>query len=308
MYTMRQQVILGILLLVLTLGVTSPILAQPDRTPIECGTILESETNPIEQAQDFEIRVPAGTTITGRVEPLGTTFNVVVFFLDQGNSEFAAFNRNAAGLAEEINDFIVGSSNPIMRIVGFIPDNARELNGYANGYSGSSWFRYFGAYTIYLGCILRDGTVIEPGMLEAVSMSDTAPVSEMTPNFSGVGYPGLAPIDFSTTTINPLIFDIPLTSSVAVDGVGATGFSFDGSQGDILQIDARRLQGNLGVGFVVFAQPNIPVFIAGPVGGATFTTQVELPQSGSYVVGLFRMTAPEGAQATAFQITATLNP
>ncbi len=297
------------LLVLLGMSATSIVNAQPDRVAIQCGQVLESETSPLEQAQDFVIQAPAGTTLTGRVEPIGTTFNLVLYFYDQGGGEFTFYNRNAAGLAEELNDLLIGSSNPVLRVIGFDPNNTGgDWAGYGNRYDRYNEFKYFGAYTIYLGCILRDGTVIEPGMSANVSTPDDTSDEGTTSDFSGVGYPGVAPIDFSTTTINPLIFDIPLTSSVAVDGAGVAGFSFDANQGDIVQIDARRLQGNLGVGFVVFAQPNIPVFIAGPVGGTNFVTQVEMPQAGSYVVGLFRMSAPEGASATAFQLTASLNP
>jgi hypothetical protein len=128
-------------------------------------------------------------------------------------------------------------------------------------------------------------------------------------DFSGVGFVGLGPIDFSNVALVPLILDLPLTASIAPQETSVFGLSFTANAGDILDISAQRSVGDLGVGFVIFAKPNTLVFIAGPVSASTFSTQVTLPQTGEYVIGLFRMgELPPGAQATAFQITASINP
>jgi hypothetical protein len=86
--------------------------AQQSSTPVQCGDIIESETTPAEPIHSFTVLVQAGTVLNGRVESVGTTFNVHIRFLDTGGNQFAWVNANEAGFAEEFTGLVISTSNP----------------------------------------------------------------------------------------------------------------------------------------------------------------------------------------------------
>lgn len=309
---MRTRSKFMIVLILVLLSFVSVVKAQqtPQKLPLQCGQIVESETTPLEQAQDFVIQASAGTTLNGRVEPIGSTFNVIIWFFDNGGGEFASFNQSAAGIAEQFNDFIIGSSNPVLRVVGIEPKNTDDWSRYGDRYQRYDQLKYYGAYTIYLGCTLRDGTVINPGdtLPDALPTEQSPVPTELPTNF--VGFPGLAPVDFSAVAKIPMIANTPMTGAVAADGSIILGYTLDAAANDTLALSFTRLSGNLNLGLVVLSADNKVVFQASLVTSSALTTTFTLPAAGQYTIGVFRidLLPPAAPEPTAFQLQATLNP
>jgi hypothetical protein len=169
--------------------------------------------------------------------------------------------------------------------------------GFAGGDGTNTFGTYFGAYTLFLGCTLRDGTVIQPGDTpsQESSSSSTSSSEPQAPVFSGVGFPGLAPVDFARI---PMIANTPMTGAITPTG------------GEILDLTFTRLSGNLNLGLVVLSVDNQVVFQASLVTSQTLSTRFTLPSAGTYTIGVFRidLLPPAAPEATAFQLQASLNP
>ena len=265
---------------------------------VQCGDTLTAEFTGSRQTLEYRVALQPGDTIQVTESRFGDYLQFYTYFNSYGNGIYAP-----SGSAVAEHDRVVESTINLDMRSGILGERGDYTIRFRNT-------NPFGAFTFSVTCT-RNG---EP--YNETQPTPTPVVPNPQPGGSvpqvTFGYPGVAAIDFSVvnpTVLNERIFGIPITSNISVDGSGVSAFSFEAAEGDILEIDARRSQGNLGIGFVVFAEPNIPVFIAGPVSASTFSTQIELPQDGSYVIGLFRMgELPANAQATVFQITVNLNP
>jgi len=162
-------------------------------------------------------------------------------------------------------------------------------------------------YTFYVGCKLRDGTVINPG--DAVVAPTPPPLSggaAPTPAFSGNGFPGLPPVDFANALLLPLTLG---TSSVGKIPPGADaifGFQFAANEGDKLDLSFKRTAGNLNLGLVVLSPDNKVAYMAALVTSDTMSTTFTLPSSGDYTIGIFRidLVPPASPEATGFEILA----
>jgi hypothetical protein len=88
------------------------------------------------------------------------------------------------------------------------------------------------------------------------------------------------------------------------------GLTFDGNVGDTFALDFSKLSGNLNLGLVVLSANNEVVFQASLVTSDSLSTRLALPSAGQYTIGVFRidLLPPANPEATAFQITGTLNP
>jgi hypothetical protein len=89
-----------------------------------------------------------------------------------------------------------------------------------------------------------------------------------------------------------------------------TAFNFEANAGDVMQLDFNRLAGNLNLGLVILSANNEVVFQSSLVTSQTLSTRLTLPSAGQYTIGVFRidLLPPANPEATAFQITGTLNP
>jgi hypothetical protein len=167
-----------------------------------------------------------------------------------------------------------------------------------------------GLYTLYIGCTLRDGTVIQPG--EAPSTSGggtTSPQQSQQPAFSGVGFPGLAPVDFSQVARLPLPAGMPMGGAVTATGGEIIGYTVNVNAGDKLDLNFTRASGNLNLGLVVLSSDNKVVYMAALVTSETMTTRFVVPAAGEYTIGIFRLDLlpPPDPQPTAFQIQVAVN-
>jgi len=161
-----------------------------------------------------------------------------------------------------------------------------------------------GSFILYVGCRFRDGTVVNPGD----AMPEPTPEAVVdTPEF---GFPGLSPVDFASAVNLPLVAATPMTGVITVTGDEILGFQFDASAGDSLALDFSKLSGNLNLGLVVLSAGNEVVFQASLVTSESLSTRLTLPSMGQYTIGVFSidLLPPASPEATAFQITGTLNP
>lgn len=210
----RAKYIISIFIVVISILFLSayPAIAQSP-IPIECGAIVEAELTPDTPFQEYRLQVQAGTILNLSVEPIGSTFNVFLFFLDSGGSQFAVLNEAAAGGSEEFLEYQISSSNPVLHVIGVDPSATWDNVSVGSSYLG----KHFGAYTIYLGCTLRDGTVIEPGQQapEPTPVIPTLPATQSPddPNFRG--FPGIPPVSFLDGIAIPLNIDLPNAGSIA---------------------------------------------------------------------------------------------
>lgn len=317
-------------------------------TPLQCGDIVEGEIiagqseildlpGGVQITTDqYLLDIQAGTIINLSVSPLGSAFNVAVALLDLGGNHILLMNETIEGETEQLINFTLGSSNQTLRILGAlqgttfssgIDDRTFYYNFTGSNYAG----RYFGAYEIRLGCTLRDGTVIEPG--DAVNNSTNATNLDV-PAFSGVGFPGLRPVDFNSAVKLPLIVSspvaaananasadtaqgesqinptIPMTAAITPTGSEVIGFTIDAAANDKLDLAISRISGNLNLGVVVLSPDNKVVFYGGLITSESLSTRLTLPSAGQYTIGVFRvdLLPPDAPEATAFQVMGTLNP
>jgi hypothetical protein len=166
-----------------------------------------------------------------------------------------------------------------------------------------------GDYNFFIGCTLADGVVIEPGDVLPDSTPTPPPVSANT-TFSGFGFPGLSPVDFSEGVTVPFTMGSPNTGSISAGYEGIFGFLFTGNQGDTMRLDFTRVSGNLNLGLAVLSADNQVAFQASLVTSNSLSTDFVLPVTGDYTIGVFPidLIPPDAPEATTFQITGTLNP
>ena len=176
------------------------------------------------------------------------------------------------------------------------------------------WLGGVGAYTLSIGCTKADGSRIEPGAIPQPTPTP-APLPTPTPRsalpagapaFSGVGFPGLAPVDFSTVAKIPLPPDTVMTGVVPT-GNEILGFTLDAAAGDTLDLSYTRVSGNMNLGLVVLSEKNEVFFQASLVTSSSLFTRFTLPAAGQYTIGVFRISLvePEAVEPTVFQLKVT---
>jgi hypothetical protein len=290
---MKKQIyLLSLFVLLFTYQVSS--LSARQGIELNCGDILEAETSPNQTVHEYILNASAGTSINLRVEPLSPTFNVGIEVFDGGGSRLSRINAYAQGLAEVVENFVLPSSNLRLHIGGHFPT-------YENVYGFDD---YLGAYTIYLGCTLRDGTVIEPG--------DTPIESNHSqiPTFSGFGFSGLAAQDFIDGVFVPFVIGEPNIGRITANFNSVFGYTLNATESETFTLDFTRVSGNLSLALAVLSPDSETVFQAILVTSDMLSTRFTLPSTGQYTIGVYKidLLPPDSPEPTAFQITGTLNP
>jgi hypothetical protein len=288
---MRTAQIFALTLLVIMF---SPlVIAQQGSTLIQCGTILEAELtiNDLNQNNDpahtYTISLSAGDTITVRVQRIGDFLRFGVGILGlQSNRLTESFH-----------------SGDVAQIDVTVP-----ANGVYTVYIWGNDETQVGVYEAFFGCTLRNGTVIAPG--DVVTPDQSPTVAPSVASFSGFGFPGLAPVDFTQGVTIPFTPGTPNTGSISDGFVGIFGFTFSGNTGDVFDLSFERLSGNLNLGLAVLSEQNEIAFQASLVTSSSLSTRFTLPSTGGYTIGVFRieLLPPAAPEATTFQITGAINP
>jgi hypothetical protein len=257
---------------------------------VQCGDIVEGEIMPAQTEgerafNEYRLQIQAGTIIDLIVTPLGQSFNPSFKMLDSGGTEFAVFNNVAAGVPEEILEYSVGSSNPVLRIYGMHPEWAGTDWFYNTGDGAAGLF--LGAYEISLACTLRDDTRIDFGERVEVTGDEGLPPA---PVFSGFGFPGVLPVDFSAGIEIPL--QLGQTQTVPIGGDVAL-YTYEATAGSTATLTVSRVSGNISIGVTVINRStNEIIFVAGLPSTNSLSAEIVFPTDGSYVIGLFRFDTP----------------
>ncbi|MEL6309413.1 MAG: hypothetical protein AAFQ52_14825, partial [Chloroflexota bacterium] len=304
------------------------IQAQERTQPVNlsCGDIIEGEFTSSVEIQPYNVDVAAGDQLNISAFPLG---NLTMSLLIAGSTDQIVDSSDAdldddyywQSLESEptLNTEQLSSNQGytiyainFQQFLGGIGASLNRLGDYQVRDSGG-----VGVYTLFVGCTLRDGTVIEPGD----SLEDTADSGSDTSDtgtndgasasaFSGFGLPALNAIDLSTVNASPLPADVPLSGSLAPDNAMVTAYSITANQGDTVQIDLSRVAGNLNLGVVIVDADGQPVFFSTLIANETLSEAWVAPSTGDYTAGVFPLIAilTDAPESTVFQISVVLNP
>ncbi len=149
-------------------------------------------------------------------------------------------------------------------------------------------------YIFQAGCVLRDGTVINPGDAPPTNLSD--PVVEVgsapeAGSFSGFGFPGVAPIDFSEGIEIPLQAEQSQTVPIGGDVVL---YTYEASANETRTLNITRVSGNISIGITVIKlDTNEIIFFGGMPSSDNLSVELTFPSQGSYTIGLFRVDTVE---------------
>ncbi len=305
--------------LIAFLGLASIVYAQDVKrvsgSSAKCGDIVEGEFTSNYQEDTYKINLKAGDTLDVSVVPFGVQLNSVIIVNGPTNLAIAGSTGVRVGLSSL--DVVGYDSHPIVN-TGVLAANGIftiRIDNFSFGtyrYSEDKYSSLYdslgiGAYTLNIGCTLRDGTVINPGdTIQPI----TPTIAPIITTFSGTGFPGLAPVDFANAFTNDLTLGQPAKSKIPPAGDAVLGYTFDAAANDNLALSFTRVSGNLNLGLVVLSADNKVVFQASLVTSSELTTKFTLPSAGTYTIGIFRidLLPPDAPEATAFQLTATLNP
>ena len=101
-----------------------------------------------------------------------------------------------------------------------------------------------------------------------------------------------------------------MSGAITANGSEILGYLFDAQADDTVSLDFNRLSGNLNLGLVVIDADSNIIFQTSMVTGDTLSTTFTIPNSGEYTAGVFRidLLPPSSPEATAFQVSVTVNP
>jgi hypothetical protein len=306
-------------LLLLPLHVLAQEVRRNPPVSAKCGDILEDELTANLQENAYKLTLNAGDTLNVSLVPSGEQLSTTILVTGPTNlgvsvssgtiySNYVYFEypskepRITTGKLSANGDFTI-------RIVNF---DSYVGNGYYpsdDTYRGNRVAGGIGVYTLYIGCTLRDGTVINPGdPLPGAQPTEQSPVpTELPTNF--VGFPGLSPIDFSNAFRVSLNLNALNEGEIPATGNNVLGFKFSANAGDKMDLSFTRAAGNLNLGLVVLSSTNQVIYMAALVNAETMSSRFTLPDVGEYTIGVFKLDLlpPPIPENTSFQIQATLS-
>ena len=264
-----------------------PVFAQAEQI-VECGEIIESEFRNNEEIQSYALRMSSRDSFAVSIETVGDFLQTAIFLYGPTGLEI---KREGASSAPSIESGIL-SARGNYRI---------DLRNYNYG---------IGEYTMFVSCTVN-GQLIEAGDI-AQPTPTLAPLPTETPRpalpdevteFDSIGFPGLAPVDFSDVITVPLLDDEAVTGIMPI-GNEILGFVAEVEAGDVLSLDYERVSGNMNLGLVVLSENNEVFFQASLVTSETLATQFTLPEAGEYTIGVFRiaLVEPDEVEPTVFRL------
>ncbi|MCB9453211.1 MAG: hypothetical protein H6672_17400 [Anaerolineaceae bacterium] len=273
-------------------------------TAVQCGSVVEGELlEDGNKEQVYSISLAAGDTLNFQAVPIGQTLDLTVDIYTPTHEHLSwIMPNNRTTYNDSTGDGgTEEGTTPVLSARGIYTIEVEGNNS-----------NDIGSYTLNIGCILRDGTIVLPG--DTPPINNTAAVGSNTaitapPAFSGVGFPGLAAVDFSNVAKIPMIANAPMSGAVTATGGEILGFTFDANAGNTVDLSFTRLSGNLNLGMVVLSAENQVVFQASLVTSQSLNTRFTLPSGGQYTIGVFRidLLPPALAEATAYTIQASVN-
>ncbi|GAB1420839.1 hypothetical protein MASR2M15_09630 [Anaerolineales bacterium] len=257
-----------------------------------CGSIIDNEFSSYAEIHRYYIQLAAGDRVKLLAETTGGSYSdlVVDVGIEAPNgyviNGLVDFESRSGINSSENTDSLPMSGIYILNVIGFT--------------------RSGGPYTLYVGCILANGTVINPGDAPPVDLASPAEVlpseSASQPVFSGFGFPGVASIDFSSGIEIPLQTGqsqtVPVGSDIAL-------YTYEANADEMRTLNISRLSGNISLGVsVINRDTNEIIFFGGLPSSDNLSVELTFPSSGTYAIGLFRVdTSERSGTSGAVQIT-----
>jgi len=300
-----------LIMVLLIFGLTLPATAQTSR-PAQCGDIIESEFTEDMQPQSYVVTMAPGDMIETNAVPLGDTLKVALAVYAPNGDIIGLGGGDGSG------SLVSPTSNPVVQTGVLSARGDYTITAYNAAFWGDGglsddYQSGIGVYTLYIGCTLRDGTVIAPGDgASAIGGGGTTgeATTVVTAPFTGVGFPGLAAKDFSDGVTIPFMVDAPNAGAINPGFESVFGFTLDASAGDKLDLSFTRSSGNLNLGLAVLSPDNRIVYQASLVNAERMSGLFSFPVDGQYTIGVWKIELfpPQTPENTAFQLTGTLNP
>lgn len=305
---LTQILCLFLLMGFLSLSTFAQELENIDMGELHCGDIIENEFRANYESHIYTINLNAGDVLNILGVPLGDKLafrfwmqdreaNPIAWTDGDGNPEDTLYSKTEK--RPNLNSGVLSSSgNYIIAI-----PNSNWGGNNPNESTG------LGLYTLFVKCIKRDGTVIEAGDKTQPEPDPSQSSTQPTPEFSGFGFPGLPPVNFTNGVTIPLTLEIPNAGSISSGFEGIFGYSFSAQAGQTMTLDFARTAGNLNLGVVLLSADNQVAFQASLVTSNTLATELTIPAGGDYTLGVFRieLIPPDVPENTNFALTATLN-
>lgn len=276
---------------------------------VQCGTTVQGEFSKNNETQSYTVTVKPGYQVNVNGRALGDTLRFRLSF--HGPTGIAIIDSERKRLYKDPS-FQSGllSARGTHSIYAF-NSTWTAVDGYVDG--------GVGVYTLQIECLDENGRPVTAAPTAAPAAPTTAPASPTAapgapaaptaaPAFSGVGFPGLPPVDFSEVAKVPLRSARPVNGAITPRGGEILGYTLEARANSTLELSFTREAGNLNLGLVVLSADNKVYFQTSLVTSSALTTTLTLPAAGSYTVGVFRigLVEPSRPEATAFELLARL--
>lgn len=249
---------------------TIPTFSQ-SATPINCGDIVESEFTDNAQRHDYEIVLEGGDSLNVSVIPLGETLETTILLWGSTGQEISRSHvSRVVEPTPSIETPVLSAPDTYQLMIG---NSQIESDG---DMSGQPWdLGGLGIYTIYIGCTLRDGTVIEPG--------DSMPPVPSPTTCEGICFPLLFPNGIEI----PITLGQPQTTGIAND---VMLYTYDASKDTRTTLSLSRVSGDISIGVTVTNQEtNELLFVGGMPYSDNLSVDLTFPTNGTYEIALFRL-------------------
>ncbi|MEO1668154.1 MAG: hypothetical protein AAFU54_26210 [Chloroflexota bacterium] len=263
-----------LLLLILIPQISAQTLTQETT----CGDIIEGQLTENFEIQDYRISLSAGDSLFVEATTLGN--QVAILILDPANN---LRNGDATG-PEDGREL---SQNPQVRVAQIFGDGDYTIRIGNSHFSNTGAFHTnarggVGVYTLFIGCTLRDGTVINPGPVDPTDTPSVPPAP------IGIVFPDLAGIDRSS------VIELPLDVPTPIAGESFVIYSYEASAGTSATLRLSRLSGNVSYGVIVAnSDTNEIIFLGGMPSSNNLSVELTFPTDGTYAIGLFRLDTAE---------------
>lgn len=323
--TLNKIFMLCCLFLMVSPVVNAQEVTRQNAVSVTCGTIIEGEFTSDFVEHNYALNIDPGTALDVTVTPFGSGLSMGLFLtgptnqilaMNGGNTDSRGISylpvRNAPALTTE---GLGSRGTHTIHITNFEVDYY-DVSDDAYYYLSSDEAAGIGLYTLYIGCTLRDGTVINPGeivdniqppqnttsQVMTVTVQETIAQLVSDPDF--FGFPGLAPVDMSAVARIPLSDGIPFTGAVTPTGGEILGYTISATTDQLINLTVERLSGNLNLGVAVIDADSNLLYFSALVTSEVMSTRLRMPADGEYIVGVFRLDllSPDAPDATAFSI------
>ncbi|NWF80862.1 MAG: hypothetical protein HXY37_12575 [Chloroflexi bacterium] len=294
---MQRTITLTLLVIGLTLSglALTPARAQ-NAVAVQCGTTVQGEFTKNREDQQYTINVTPGYQVNVNGRAVGETLGFQLSFFGPTWIEIVQQNNKPPSRSPSFKSGVL-SARGEHKILAY------NRSDYTDG--------GVGVYTLQIECIDENGRPVTaaPTAAPAVPAAPAAPTAPAaTPAFSGVGFPGLPPVDFSEVAKVPLRSARPVNGAITPRGGEILGYTLEARANSTLELSFTREAGNLNLGLVVLSADNKVYFQTSLVTSSALTTTLTLPAAGTYTVGVFRvgLVEPSRPEATAFELLARL--